>query len=335
MSAMVQTRVVALDEAETRLDKWFKRHFPTLGHGRLEKLLRTGQVRVDGKRAKANQRLEAGQAIRVPPIEEGPEKAPVKKTAGGVQGDDPLVATLQSAVLYRDDEMLAINKPAGLAVQGGTKTAKHVDGALDHLRFGARERPRLVHRLDKDTSGVLLLARSGQAARRLTHAFKAKSAMKIYWALVVGEPRPSQGEIDAPLAKEPGRFGERMEINDEDGKRALTRYRIVERLGGKVTWLALFPVTGRTHQLRVHMAEIGCPILGDGKYGGQDAFLQGEGVSRKLHLHARAIRIPGPKDRPVEVIAPLEGHMARSWEFFDLDPDGDGDPFEPFDEAPS
>jgi 23S rRNA pseudouridine955/2504/2580 synthase len=325
--ATVQTRVVAQDEADQRLDRWFKRHYPSLGHGHLAKLLRTGQIRVDGKRAKANQRLEAGQAVRVPPL--GAAPAPAARAA---KTDPETGAALRDAVLYRDEEMIALNKPAGLAVQGGSATTRHVDGALDSLTFGAKERPKLVHRLDKDTSGVLVLARSQQAARRLTNAFKAKTAMKIYWALVVGEPKPASGTIDLPIAKLPGRAGEKMAVDRESGKPALTRYVTLEKLGRRCALVALFPVTGRTHQLRVHMAARGTPILGDGKYGGQDAFLQGEGLSRKLHLHARAIRIPDEDGVPVEVIAPLQDHMVRSFEFFGLEPDRDGSPFTPFED---
>jgi 23S rRNA pseudouridine955/2504/2580 synthase len=333
MNTDVETRIVEADEAEVRVDRWFKRHFPALSHGRLEKMLRTGQVRIDGKRAKANQRLEAGQSIRVPPIEVKPEREarPTSNKGLRMAADDPVVRELTGAILHMDDEMIVVNKPAGLAVQGGSGTTKHVDAALDHLMFDAKERPRLVHRLDKDTSGALVLARSAKAARRIATAFRDKTALKVYWALVVGEPKLSSGEIDAALAKQPGRFGEKMELDDE-GQRAITRYRIVERMGGKITWLAMVPVTGRTHQLRVHMSGIGCPILGDGKYGGQDAFLQGEGVSRKLHLHARAIRLPGPKGRPIEVVAPLTDHMKRSWSFFELEEAAASDPFEGFED---
>ncbi len=329
----VETRVVGTDDGEQRLDRWFKKQFPGLGHGHLAKLLRTGQVRVDGKRAKASQRLEAGQSVRIPPMEDLPApvraKAPPPKAG---ERDPETSERLRNAVLYRDRDVLAINKPAGLATQGGTGTKVHVDGALDGLKFDAPDKPRLVHRLDKDTSGVLLLGRSQMAARRLAEAFRAKSAMKIYWALVVGEPKPSAGTIEGAISKLPGRAGEKMTIDPEDGKRAVTRYAIVERLGGKVTWVALFPVTGRTHQLRVHMAELGTPILGDGKYGGTEAFLQGEGVSRKLHLHARAIRVPGANGRPLEIVAPLDDHMKRSWAFFGLDEASGSDPFEPFEE---
>jgi len=330
----VETRYVGQDEGEQRLDRWFKRHFPALGHSHLARLLRTGQVRVDGRRVKANERLEPGQAIRIPPMDEAAPAVAgaAEKAPRAPRGDPETGALLQRAVLHRDADVLAINKPAGLAVQGGTGTTRHVDGALDHLKFDAGERPRLVHRLDKDTSGVMLLGRNHRAARRLAEAFRAKSAMKVYWALVVGEPKPSAGTIEGAIAKMPGRAGEKMAIDPDAGKRAVTRYATVERLGGKLTWVALFPVTGRTHQLRVHMAELGTPILGDGKYGGAEAFLHGEGVSRKLHLHARAIRIPDASGRPLEVVAPLDDHMARSWTFFGLDEAGAGDPFEPFEE---
>ncbi|EDP62425.1 Pseudouridine synthase, RluD [alpha proteobacterium BAL199] len=328
----VETRIVAQDDGDQRLDRWFKRYFPTLGHVHLTKLLRTGQVRVDGRRVKAGERLEAGQTIRIPPMDVPAASAEAVKAKPGGKGDAETAEQLRRLILHTDRDVLAINKPAGLAVQGGSGITKHVDGALDGLMFDAKERPRLVHRLDKDTSGVLLVGRSYQAARRLTEAFRAKSAMKIYWALVVGEPKPNAGSIEGAIGKLPGRAGEKMAIDLENGKRAFTRYVTVERLGGKVTWVALFPVTGRTHQLRVHMAELGTPILGDGKYGGAEAFLQGEGVSRKLHLHARAIRIPDAKGRPVEVIAPLADHMARSWAFFGLDEAAAGNPFEDFED---
>ncbi|NQW10074.1 MAG: RluA family pseudouridine synthase [Alphaproteobacteria bacterium] len=332
--SVVETRVVARDEAEIRLDRWFKRHFPTLGHGALSKLLRTGQVRVDGGRAKASQRLEEGQAIRVPPLNlvELDDAKPAAPTVQRRRADDETIERLRAAVLYMDDEILAINKPAGLAVQGGTGTTQHVDGALDGLRFEAKERPRLVHRLDKDTSGVLLLARGYAAARRLTEAFRAKSAMKVYWALVVGEPKPSAGTVDLPIAKLPGRMGERMMVDRDAGKRAVSRYVTLDRIGHRVAWMALFPVTGRTHQLRLHMAELGTPILGDGKYGGADAIVQGEGVSRKLHLHARAIRVPDADGVPVSIIAPLVDPMARSFAFFGLDADVGADPYAPFED---
>ena len=333
MHADVETRVVGQDEADIRLDRWFKRHYPTLGHGRLSKLLRTGQVRVDGKRAKANQRLEAGQVVRIPPIAEdqaAPAPAPAVKTGPNV--DEALAEQLQAAVLYKDKDVIAINKPAGLAVQGGSGTKRHVDGALEALQFEAKERPKLVHRLDKDTSGILLLGRNYAATRHLTEAFRAKSTLKVYWALVVGELRPVAGTIDLPIAKLPGRAGEKMAVDYDEGKRSVSEYYTVERLGTKVAWVALSPITGRTHQLRIHMAEVGTPILGDGKYGGPEATVQGEGVSRKLHLHARGIRLPKRGGGMLEVIAPLEGHMARAWKYFELDLSKGDDLFDPFEE---
>jgi 23S rRNA pseudouridine955/2504/2580 synthase len=331
----VTTLTIAVDEAELRLDRWFKRHFPGLGHGRLEKLLRTGQVRVDGKRAKSGQRLEAGQVVRVPPLDDAATKkpeAPTPKPPPRI--DEADAAALRATVLHRDDEVLAINKPAGLAVQGGTGTTHHLDAMLDALRFDARERPRLVHRLDKDTSGVLLLARSAAAAKWLTAAFRDKSAEKLYWALVVGVPKPRRGHIDLALAKLPGRAGERMiavgpedEDEDEAGKRALTDYAVVENAGREIAWVAFRPLTGRTHQLRVHAAALGTPILGDGKYGGKGAFLEGRGLSRKLHLHARRVVLPRPGGGFLDVTAPLADHVLASWRFFGFDPDDRDDPF--------
>jgi 23S rRNA pseudouridine955/2504/2580 synthase len=331
----VATVTVAEDEAELRLDRWFKRHFPGLGHGRLEKLLRTGQVRVDGKRAKSGQRLEAGQVVRVPPLDAtATEKPAAIGPKPPVRIADADIAALRAAVLHRDDEVLAINKPAGLAVQGGTGMARHLDAMLDVLRFEAPERPRLVHRLDKDTSGVLLLARSVRAAKWLTAAFRDKSAEKLYWALVVGVPRPRRGHIDLALAKLPGRAGERMiavgpeEEDEEDmGKRAMTDYAVIDQAGREVAWVAFRPLTGRTHQIRVHAAALGTPILGDGKYGGKAAFLEGRGLSRKLHLHARRVVVPRPGGGFLDVTAPLTGHMLASWRFFGFDPDNRDDPF--------
>ena len=323
----VEIRVVAAGEADMRLDRWFRHHFPALGHGHLQKLLRTGQVRVDGRRAKANARLEAGAEIRVPPLGEAPPPAaaPAKAKAGPSEQD---VAFIRSLVLYRDDDVIALDKPPGLAVQGGTGTYRHVDGMLEGLRFDAEEAPRLVHRLDRDTSGVMLLGRSRAAAAALGKAFRGREARKIYWAIVVGVPEPRQGRIDLPVAKLPGRAGERMAVDYEDGQRAITDFRVLESAARRLSWLALWPQTGRTHQIRVHCAAIGCPILGDGKYGGQDAFIAGQGLSRKLHLHARALTVPHPATgRPLIVRAPLPPHMRETWKFFGFDPEMTEDPF--------
>lgn len=324
----VQTRIVAEDESELRLDRWFKRHAPQLTHGMLEKLLRSGQIRVDGKRARSNQRLEAGQAIRIPPLPESPAPAPEPRPA--VSDSD--AKALQDAVLYKDDLVIALNKPPGLAVQGGTGMDRHLDAMLDALRFGA-ERPRLVHRLDKDTSGVLLLGRTASAAAKLAAAFRSRSARKLYWAVVVGVPKPRQGRIDAPLAKLTGKMGDKVAVDEDEGKRAVTWYRTIEAVK-RAAWLELDPRTGRTHQLRAHCALIDTPILGDGKYGGAEAFLSGQGVSRKLHLHARAIRMPHPSGKgTLEVVAPLPQHFEATFGFFAFDERAAGKPFAAFDEA--
>ena len=284
----VQTLTVAPEDAEIRLDRWFKRHFPELGHGRLEKLLRTGQIRLDGKRAGAGDRVASGQIVRVPPLPQG--AAPPREGAPRLSPSDEKF--VQALVLHRDDDVIVIDKPAGLAVQGGSKTTRHLDGLLDGLRFGAKERPRLVHRLDKDTSGVLVLARSAAVAAKLGAAFRGKTVRKIYWAAVVGVPKPRQGMIDQRLAKLPGRDGERVAPSDDEGERALTYYRTVAYAGERLAWLALEPVTGRTHQLRVHCTSLGTPILGDGKYGGAASHPAGLPHADQLHLHARAIVHP-------------------------------------------
>jgi 23S rRNA pseudouridine955/2504/2580 synthase len=309
-----QTRTVAEDEDALRLDRWFRRHFPELGHGRLEKLLRTGQVRVDGRRAKAGLRLIAGQQIRVPPIPE-PTAAP-PRPAGLKPGD---AAALRDRILHLDDDLIAIDKPPGLAVQGGSGVARHLDAMLDALRFDAAERPRLVHRLDKDTGGVLLLARNSRAAARLTAAFREHRVGKAYWAIVVGVPRPRRGRIELPLAKKMAAGGERVRPADEGGRRAVTLYATVEVAARQAAWLVLVPLTGRGHQLRVHCAALGTPILGDGKYGGAGAFLSAEGIARRLHLHARSITVPRPRGGMLRIVAPLPAHMARSWSYFGFD----------------
>jgi 23S rRNA pseudouridine955/2504/2580 synthase len=314
---------VSTDDADIRLDRWFRRHFPGVQHGRLEKLLRTGQVRVDGKRAKASHRLAQGETIRIPPgIEQGP---PENAARPPVREAD--ARFVQSLVIHRDRDVIAINKPPGLAVQGGTGTTRHLDGMLDALRFDAEERPRLVHRLDRDTSGVMLLARSARAAAQLSEAFRHKSARKIYWALVAGVPRLAQGKIDLALAKEGGPAGERVAA-DDDGKRAITLYSVLDRIGDKAAWLALLPLTGRTHQLRVHCAEaIGTPIVGDHKYGGDRADLPGQDIGRHMHLHARTLVLPHPAGGTLTVTAPLPEHMRAAWQFFGFDPEARDDPF--------
>jgi 23S rRNA pseudouridine955/2504/2580 synthase len=319
MTNSVETVTVAEAEGPLRLDRWFRRHYPALAHGRLEKLLRTGQVRVDGKRAQAGDRLIPGQQIRVPPLDAAPTAAPRPIPAA----DE---AMLRGMVLHRDDWVIVLDKPPGLAVQGGTRTERHLDGMLDALRFGHSERPRLVHRLDKETSGVLVVARSAATAASLTRAFRDKRTRKIYWALVVGRPQPVQGRVTLALAKSAGQGGERVRADPDEGKHAVTYYRVIDSAGGKASWLALLPVTGRTHQLRAHCAAIGTPILGDTKYGGiapQLASVPGAGC---LHLHARSLSIPHPQGGRLQITAPLPAHMRRSWEFFGFPADTD-DPF--------
>lgn len=317
----VTSIAVAAAEADLRLDRWFKRHFPELPHGRLEKLLRTGQIRVDGGRAKAGQRLQAGQIVRVPPLGAAPapaaprEKSPTRPTPQA----ERMAQELLHRVLFKDKDALVIDKPAGLAVQGGSATELHLDGLLDGLRFGAPERPRLVHRLDKDTSGVLVLARNATAAAWLAEAFRRKDARKVYWAMVVGLPKLSAGRIDLALSKQGSGHGEKVRP-DEEGQRAVTFYRVVEHAGKRAAWLALMPETGRTHQLRAHCAALGTPILGDGKYGGREAFLAGVDLPKQLHLHARSIALPRPGGGLIAAKAPLPAHMAATWRFFGFDP---------------
>ena len=317
----VQVIEVTEDEADQRLDRWFKHRFPALNHGRLEKLLRTGQIRVDGSRAKANWRLMPGSKVRIPPMSSEP---PLRQGRPNSRVSDEDTEWLRSSILYKDKHLIAINKLPGLPVQGGSKVSRHLDGMLDALKFDAKETPRLVHRLDKDTSGVLLLARDRMAARSLTAAFRAKKARKIYWALTVGVPSPHNGEIVSKLEKLPGQGGEKVVMSDE-GQRAVTAYAVIERGGNKIAWVAFCPRTGRTHQLRVHATALGTPILGDGKYGGSEAFVSG--VSNKMHLHARSIVIQGPSGDEIEITAPLPSHMAETWSFFGFDLNYAEDPF--------
>jgi 23S rRNA pseudouridine955/2504/2580 synthase len=329
MSGVTLRRVKA-DEAELRLDRWFKRNCPEFTFGQVQKFLRGGQIRVDGKRAKANQRVEPGQEIRVPPVpvmsgggetawREGGYEPRVKSGPAHVNASEEDLQALRDSVLFYDEVVLAINKPAGLAVQGGTNTALHIDGMLDALKLDSKERPKLVHRLDKDTSGVLLLARSASAAASLTRAFKDKTTRKLYWALVSGAPDEREGMIDAPLAKQGGKSGEKMVIDTKEGKSAQTIYRQLARAGRKAAWLALSPLTGRTHQLRAHCEAMGCPILGDGKYGGTKAFR--DGLSNQMHLHARAIDFPHPiTGYRVIIEAPVPPHFSESMKTLNFDP---------------
>ena len=319
----VQTRAVTDDEADMRLDRWFQRHFPELSHGALQKLLRTGQVRIDGKRAEGKDRVEPGQSIRLPPgVTNSPPPRP--RTAATPSVSERDAAEIQKMVIYRDEHVIVLNKPPGLAVQGGSGTEKHIDGMLDGLRFGFEQRPKLVHRLDKDTSGLLLIARTGQAAKHLTASFRDRETEKLYWAIVVGVPPKKEGAINLPLAKRPGAFDrELMQIDEENGQKALTHFREIDRAGHRAALLALWPRTGRTHQLRVHCAAIGCPILGDRKYGGEEALLSTIADARKLHLHARRLTLPHPSGKgELRAEAEPPPHFRRTVEAFGFSTDG-------------
>lgn len=321
MSGVQQRPVVAADDG-MRLDRWFKQYFPTLGFGQLQKLVRTGQVRVDGGRVKTSTRLEEGQSVRVPPLPEKSGDGPGLKSRRSIETTSAERAALRDLVLYQDDEVIALNKPAGLAVQGGAKTERHLDGMLDALKLGAPEAPRLVHRLDKDTSGVLVLARTRAVAAILSKTLQKREAEKLYWALVIGTPRPSDGIIDAPLIKKGMDGREKVHVAgaEDQGQNAQTIYDTLDHAGGRMAWLALQPVTGRTHQIRAHTAALGHPIVGDGKYGGADAH-PGSPIARKLHLHARALRVPHPRRGVLEVQAPLPEHMTDTMTFLGFDPE--------------
>jgi 23S rRNA pseudouridine955/2504/2580 synthase len=305
-----RTFTIAEDDDGIRLDRWFKRHMPEVSFNMVSRWARTGLLRVNGKKAAPGDRVEAGQEIRIPPASDQPARA--GRTA---PKRDPLTEDeerfVRDMVIHRDAHAFVLNKPPGLATQGGTKTTQHLDRLLDGLADDDWGRPKLVHRLDKDTSGALLVARSARAAGHFAKAFSGRTARKVYWALVVGVPDVDEGLIDAPLAKQPGTGGEKMHISEEHGLPAKTRWRTIERAGNRTAWVELQPLTGRTHQLRAHMAAIGHPIVGDAKYGGAEAFLTG-GISRKLHLHARRIRIDAPEGGEIDVTAELPAHFAES-----------------------
>lgn len=347
--SQVQNITVGPGDADQRLDRWLKRLFPHLGQGRIEKMCRKGELRVDGGRVKASTRLATGQEVRIPPL---PEPGEVKSRPKPSVSDKD-AAMMKAFVLYKDDHIIALNKPPGLPTQGGSKQTRHVDGLAEALTFGLEEKPRLVHRLDKDTSGVLLLARTRAVAGALTEAFRARETRKIYWAAVAGVPTPPMGTIKFGLVKAPGHGkggeNEKMRVlhprevaTTEGAKHATTDYAVLSALAKRAAWVAMVPVTGRTHQLRAHMAALGHPIIGDGKYGGSGQENLGDGwgammggaVSNKLHLHARSLSFKHPvTGSKVTITAPLPEHMQRTWGFLQWDPrDVPADPFEEIDE---
>jgi 23S rRNA pseudouridine955/2504/2580 synthase len=330
----VQTVTVTPDEEGMRLDRFFKHRYPALGFTTLQKILRTGQVRVDGGRVKAQMRLVAGQSVRVPPLRTADGDglaAPAVHRGGGADAE-----LLRDVTLFENRDVLVINKPYGLAVQGGSGTTRHIDGMLDAIRSEDGQRPRLVHRLDKDTSGCLVIAKSRLAASELAKTFRSRSARKIYWALVAGVPRLRQGRISSYLAKEGGETGERMRIADHGERHAshaLTYYAVIDQAGPTTSWLSLKPVTGRTHQLRAHCEHIGHPIIGDPKYFRKENWnweLPG-GIQNRLHLLARRIVLPLPRDGGLlDVTAPLPPHMQQSFNLLGFDASS----YDPITEAP-
>ncbi len=311
----VETRRVERDEAGIRLDRWFKLHYPGLGFGHLQKLIRSGQVRVNGARVAASARLAAGQEVRVPPLAASDERAapaPVRK-----RGDREV---LEAAIVHEDAQVIVLNKPAGLAVQGGSGVTRHIDAMLATYSDRRGQKPRLVHRLDRDTAGVLVVARTRSAAAFLGQAFKARETKKIYWALVAGAPRRASGRISTYLARDEGAERMRVASHGEPGaEHALTHYAVADRAGQKLAWLVMRPVTGRTHQLRAHAAHIGHPIIGDPKYFNIENWELPGGIQNRLHLLARHIVIPHPDGGTLDVSAPLPPHMQQSFAVLGFD----------------
>ncbi|MBN9039078.1 MAG: RluA family pseudouridine synthase [Rhizobiales bacterium] len=319
--AGVEQIKVGEDETGMRLDRWFKAHYPGLGFGHLQKLLRSGQVRVDGGRAKADTRLQPGQTVRVPPLDvDRKGAAPLTARTMRGQEDGDLLAQM---LLHEDDKVFVFNKPSGLAVQGGSGVSRSVDSMLEAWRNKKGEKPRLVHRLDRDTSGVLVVARTRLAAMKLAEAFRARETKKTYWALVKGVPKKREDRISSWLVKEQTPDGDRVRVarHGEDGAdHAVSYYRVVDQAGQALSWLEMEPYTGRTHQLRVHAASIGCPIIGDPKYFEADQNWEFPGgLQSRLHLHARRIVIPHPDRGAVDVTAPLPPHMQQSWKLLGFD----------------
>lgn len=317
--------IVSRDEHGLRLDRWFRLRFPELTHSHLQKLLRTGQIRLDSKRVKSNARVESGQRVRVPRSiqQEDKPKPSVKPPPGLSKADRNFIERM---ILFEDDWVLVLNKPFGLAVQGGTGTRRHIDGLLAGMtdRFGGK-RPRLVHRLDRDTTGVLLVAKTRDAASKLGQVFSSRSASKTYWALVKGVPRPAQGKVEAALVKASGPDGDRVRKSEagDQGRamHAATHYSVVEAVANKAAWMSLKPVTGRQHQLRAHMDILGHPIVGDNKYPSDPIFAEGE-IEPMLHLHARRLVIPHPSGNgKIDMTAPLPEHMRKTWKALGLDPE--------------
>lgn len=314
----VRQQVVARDEDGMRLDRWFATHFPQISFGHLQKMIRTGQVRVDKGRVKTSTRLEAGQVVRIPPVED----APAKPAAAPPSSKDALF--LRSLILYEDDDIYVFNKPHGLASQGGTGTKRHMDGLLKSLPNKKGETPRLVHRLDRDTSGCLVVAKTKAAASHFGAVFRSRSARKIYWAIVAGNPQPKQGRISCFLAKQATPDGEQMVVVENGHPGAVhstSYYSVTDIAGRRFAWVTLKPVTGRTHQLRVHMAQLGTPIIGDPRYFNIENWEPAPGLGEGLHLHARRIALPLRNGKRLDISAPLPPHMQQSFDALGFDAD--------------
>jgi 23S rRNA pseudouridine955/2504/2580 synthase len=312
----IATKTVTADEADLRLDRWFRRHFPSATQGVIQKLCRTGQIRVDGKRVETGMRLSPGMSVRVPPL---PSSTPVKAEKPAPVFDPLLEAEMSKLVLYKDDHVIVLCKPFGLPSQGGPGITRHLDGMLDGLRYGSEHRPRLVHRLDRDTTGVLVVARTPGVAAKLAASFRGRDVEKTYWCVVVGRPVPVEGRIDVNLVRIDGFRGERAAVAgpyDTETARAITDFRTLDHAGRKLAWLEMKPLTGRTHQLRVSCAAVGAPILGDEPYGkeieGRNSALV-DGLGDKLHLHARAIAFPHPAGGTLIVEAELPSHIQATF----------------------
>jgi 23S rRNA pseudouridine955/2504/2580 synthase len=329
-SSAVQTVSVTPDENGMRVDRFFEGRFPGLSFSHIQRIIRKGEVRVNGKRTQPKNRLEAGQAVRIPPLQlEAPKP---RDDAPQAQKDR---AFIKSITLYEDDDVLVLNKPMGLAVQGGSGTTQHIDGMLGALRGSHpdAQRPRLVHRLDKDTAGCLLVAKTRFAAAALAKTFRTRSARKIYWALVAGVPKPKQGRVSTYLAKQEEEEDSYMRIakhGEKDAVHAVTYYAVVDTAAQKLAWISLKPVTGRTHQLRAHMAHVGNPIIGDPKYFNIENYEFPGGMQNKLHLLARRIAVPHPRGGVIDVSAPLPPHMEQSWNLLGFD----AKRYDPIEEAP-
>ena len=312
-----RTQIVARDEDGMRLDRWFGVHFPQVTFGHLQKLIRTGQVRVDSGRARTNSRLAAGQQVRIPPLD-----AEVRRIEQKISAED--AAFLRDLILYEDDDLYVFNKPHGLASQGGSGTKRHMDGLLRSLPNRQGEQPRLVHRLDRDTSGVLVVARTRAAAAHFGKVFQSRAAQKIYWAIVYSVPNPQQGSISCFLAKQIVGDNEQMvvvEQNHPGAQHSKTFYSVTDTAARRFSWVTLKPVTGRTHQLRVHMQQLGNPIIGDPRYFDIENWQGAPGLGEGLHLHARRIRLPLRSGKLLDVSAPLPPHMAQSFDALGFDAD--------------